>query len=117
MNKNVSDVITVIVDSSSKSGINVYVGNKELFISIRKNQLAKEPENARPTRFAKGDKVDVMIVELDKDQKKVALSIKALEEKQREEAVKKYGSTDSGGILGDILEPLLKKRNQKNKKK
>ena len=80
---------------------------------IKKNQLAKEPENQRPSRFAKGDKCDCMIVELDKDKKKVTLSIKALEEKQSKEAVKKYGSADSGALLGDILGPLLKKKPKK----
>ena len=44
-----------------------------------------------------------MIIELDKNKKKVVLSIKALEEKQTKEAVKKYGSKDSGGVLGDIF--------------
>ena len=54
----------------------------------------------RPSRFARGDKVDAMIVELDKEKKKVVLSIKALEEQQTKEAIKKYGSKDSGGVLG-----------------
>ena len=36
MNKNISDVITTIVDSSSNSGIYVYVGNKDLLILIKK---------------------------------------------------------------------------------
>ena len=77
---------------------------------IKKNQLAKEPENQRPSRFARGDKCDCMIVELDKEKRKVMLSIKALEEKQTKEVVKKYGSTDSGALLGEILGPLLKKK-------
>ena len=113
MDKNVSDVITAIVDTSSKNGVQVYVGNKNLSILIKRNQLAKETENARPSRWARGDKVDAMIVELDKDKKKVALSIKALEEKQTKDAVKKYGSKDSGGTLSDILSPLFKKKNKK----
>ena len=110
MNKEVSDVITAIVDSTTKNEIYVYTGNKDLLHLIKKNQLAKEPENQRPSRFSKGDKCDCMIVELDKDKKKVTLSIKALEEKQSKEVVKKYGSTDSGALLGDILGPLLKKK-------
>ena len=51
-----------------------------------------------------------MITELDKEKRKVSLSIKALEEQQTKEAVKKYGSKDSGGVLGEILGPLLKKK-------
>jgi small subunit ribosomal protein S1 len=113
--KKVSDVITAIVSSSSNNGISVNVGSKGPSILIKKNQLAKEAENARPSRFAKGDKVDAMIVELDKTKRKVVLSIKALEEKQTKEAVKKYGSTDSGALLGDILGPLLKKKPKKDK--
>jgi len=38
-----------------------------------------------------------------------------LEEKQAKEAVKKYGSKDSGGVLGEILGPLLKKKSKKKK--
>ena len=110
MSKKISDVVTAIVDSTSKNGINVYAGNKNLLVLIKKNQLAKEPENQRISRFAKGDKCDCIIVELDKEKRKVALSIKALEEKQSKDAVKKYGSTDSGALLGDILGPLLKKK-------
>jgi len=110
INKKISDIVTVIVDSSSKNGIYVNIGKKSSAILIKRNLLAKEAENARPSRFAKGDKVDAMIVELYKDKKKVVLSIKALEEKQTKEAVKKYGSKDSGGVLGEILGPLIKKR-------
>jgi len=114
VNKKVSDIVTAVVENSSNSGIHVNLG-KNLSILIKRNQLAKEVENARPSRFAKGDKVDAMIVELNKDKKKVSLSIKALEEQQTKEAVKKYGSKDSGGVLGEILGPLIKKK-EKTKK-
>ena len=113
MNKNVNDVITVIVASTSKNGIYVSTGSKNFPVLIKKNHLAKESENARPSRFSGGEKVDVMIVELDKNKKKVVLSIKALEEQQTKEAVKKYGSKDSGGVLGEILGPLMKKKDKK----
>ena len=113
VNKKISDVVTVIVDSSSINGIQVYAGNKNQLILIKKNQLAKEPENARPSRFSNGDKIDAIITELDMEKRKVVLSIKALEEKQTKEAVKKYGSKDSGGVLGEILGPLLKKKKKK----
>ena len=115
INKKISDVVTVIVDYSSNNGIYVHAGSKDLLLLIKKNQLAKDAENARPSRFAKGDKVDAMIIELDKNKKTAALSIKALEEKQTKEAVKKFGSTDSGALLGDILGPLLKKKPKSKK--
>jgi len=115
MNKKIFDVITATVVSTFKDGIHVYAGNKDQLLLIKRNQLAKEPENQRPSRFARGDKCDCMIVELDKDKKKVTLSIKALEEKHTKEVVKKYGSTDSGALLGEILGPLLKKKVNKKK--
>ena len=103
MNKKISDIVTVVVSGSTQNGIYVNLGKNNLSILIKKNQLAKEPENQRPTRFVKGDKLDAVITELDKEKRKISLSIKALEEKQTKEAVKKYGSKDSGGVLGDIF--------------
>ena len=113
INKKIGDIVTSIVDSSSTNGIYVQVGNKNLPIFIKQNNLAKEIKNARPSRFKRGDKIDAMIIELNKSKKIATLSIKALEEKQTEEAVKKYGSKDSGGVLGEILGPLIKKKSKK----
>ena len=117
MNKKISDIVTVIVNHSAQNGIYVQVGKKNFSILIKKNQLAKEVENQRPSRFVKGDKLDAIITELDKKNRKVSLSIKALEEKQTQEAVKKYGSKDSGGVLGEILGPFLKKEKKQKTKK
>jgi len=115
MSKNISEIITVVVDHTAQNGIYVSTGKKNLSVLIKKNQLAKEVENQRQSRFNKGDKIDCMITELDKEKRKVSLSIKALEEKQTKEAVKKYGSKDSGGVLGEILGPLLKKKTKTKK--
>ena len=114
-NKNISDTITVVVNYAAQNGVYVNVGKKNFSILIKKNQLAKDIENQRTSRFVKGDKLDALITELDKEKRKVSLSIKALEEKQTKEAVKKYGSKDSGGVLGEILGPLLKKKPNKKK--
>jgi len=113
VNKKTGDIVTAIVDSSTKNGIYVHLGNKNLSIFIKQNELAKETANARPSRFTRGDKVDAIIIELNDSKKMATLSIKALEEKQTEDAVKKYGSKDSGGVLGEILGPLIKKKSKK----
>ena len=116
-NKKVSDIVTLIVSSSGNNGIYVSPSKNITSVLIKRNQLAKETENARPSRFARGDKVDAMIVELDKEKRKVVLSIKALEEKEMKEVVKKYGSKDSGGILSDIFDfSKVKTKKEKNKK-
>ena len=115
-NKNVSDTVTGVVQNSTQNGILLQIGkNKNLTILIKKNQLAKEQENQRPSRWVKGDACDALISELDKEKRKVSLSIKALEEKQTKEAVKKYGKekVGTGAVLGDILGPILNKKNKK----
>jgi len=105
------DVITVFVHSISKNGIQVYVGNKkDLILTIKKNQLAKDIENQRETRFTPGQKVDCLISKLDKKKREASLSIKLLEEQESREALKKYGSEDSGMKLKDILGPLINKK-------
>ena len=108
--KKKSDVLTVIVKETLKNEIKVNVGKEKLIIPIKKSQLAEKVEDARPSRFARGDKIDVMITEIDLSKRKVALSIKALEEMQTKEVVKKYGSEDSGASLGDILGKVFKKK-------
>ena len=115
-NKKVSDVITTIVDFTNNNGIYVTVGNdKENHILIKKNQLSKNIENARISRFVPGQKVDCQITELNLEKHKVTLSIKTLEEEESKKLKKKYGSTDSGALLGDILGPLLKKKKKPKK--
>ena len=111
--KKLHEIITVTVKETFSNGIKVSVGKEKFVILIKKAQLAKEQADARSSRFAKGDKIDTMITELDISKRKVSLSIKALEEKLTKEAVKKYGSEDSGASLGEILGAAL----SKNKKK
>ena len=86
----------------------------QLYSLIRQqNQLAKESINARPSRFTRGDRVDSMIIEKNNSKKTITLSIKALEEKQSKDVLKKYGSEASGGVLGELLGPLIKKKKSK----
>ena len=116
--KKEGDIVTVTVDNiDNKLGVYVYGKDKNFSILIKKNQLAKDVENQKPRRFIPSQKVDAKIIELQKDKRKVALSIKKLEEQVDKETVAKYGSSDSGGVLGDILSTLLKKKKEKAKKK
>ena len=115
------EVITAKVQSVLKNGIKVSPGNDDkLQITIKKNNLAKDPENCRPEVFNPGNKVDCMIVDLDSEKRKVNLSIKELEIQNEKIAIKKYGKdgSSSGAILGDILGKVFssKKTNPKKKK-
>ena len=116
--KKEGDIVTVTVDNINiKQGIYVYGKDKNFMVLIKKNQLAKDIENQKPKRFIPRQKVDAKIIELQKDKRKVNLSIKKLEEEIDKETVAKYGSSDSGGVLGDILSPLLNKDKTTKKKK
>ena len=56
-----------------------------------------------PNRFEVGQKVDAKIINFDKKTRRVVLSIKSLRISDEKEAIKQYGSKDSGASLGDIL--------------
>tara|TARA_B100001123_G_scaffold312788_1_gene349868 strand:- start:749 stop:1132 length:384 start_codon:yes stop_codon:yes gene_type:complete len=115
--RKVSDVITVIVQSTTQNGIYVNFGKNDLSIFIKKNQLAAEPENQRTNIYQRGNKIDVVITELQKDTRKVTLSVKKLIEQETTEAIKKYGSKDSGGKIADLFNFSSLKTNKKEKKK
>ena len=113
------EVITVKVQQVLKNGIKVSPGNEDkIQITIKKNHLAKDIENCRPEIFNPGNKVDCMIIDLDKEKRKINLSIKELEIQNEKLAIKKYGKdgSSSGAVLGDILGKVFKSKKNKDKK-
>ena len=120
LNKKNGEVITASVKNVLRNGIKVSVGQDENSIfMIKKTELAKDIENCRPEIFNEGNKVDCMIVNLDKEKRKVSLSIKELEIQNEKAAIEKYGKdgTSSGQMLGDILGKVLGTKKKKNTKK
>ena len=97
--KNVKDIITIKVHSTSSKGIIVKPEGSGIEILIKKNQIAINAEDARSNRFIPGDRIDAAISELDIEKRKIALSIKLLEEIQNKEAVSKFSSPLSGKNL------------------
>ena len=111
------DVVTCIVSEKKSDGINVLIGDK-ITTFIPRVELSVDKSEQRPDRFAAGDKVDAKIIYFDSRQRRLNISIKALEAEERVKAIKEYGSTDSGARLGDILGATLSniKSNDKQKK-
>jgi small subunit ribosomal protein S1 len=70
--------------------------------------LSCDCNEQRPERFAVGDKIDARIVAIDRQSRRLSLSIKAREMAEEREAVEQYGSANSGASLGDILGATLK---------
>ena len=54
--------------------------------------------------------VDSIITSVDYKSRSINLSIKEIEVIDEKEALSKYGSSDSGASLGDILGSIIKKK-------
>jgi small subunit ribosomal protein S1 len=106
-------VVTGTVIDVNDGGIEVKIADSEMTAFIRRADLSRDRNDQRPERFAKGDKVDARVTQVDRKTGKIGLSIKALEIAEEKEAVAAYGSSDSGASLGDILGAALKDREKK----
>ena len=113
--KKIHNTITVKVISSDNKGLIVKPEGCDLEFLIKKNQIAINAADARPSRFVGGERIDTAIAELDINKRKVSLSIKLLEELQNKEAVSKFSSPLSGknlpfSSLSDKLEDIKQKK-------
>jgi small subunit ribosomal protein S1 len=99
-------VVTCTVTSIQSGAIEVSLTDG-LTGTIKKADLSRERSEQRPDRFAVGEKVDAKVLTVDKMTKKVTLSIKAREIDEDKQAMKEFGSTESGASLGDILGAAL----------
>jgi len=116
-NKKVNDTITVKVASSDNKGLTVKPEGCEMHLIIKKSQIAINANDARPSRFVGGERIDAAIAELDIEKRKVTLSIKLLEELQNKEAVSKFSSPLSGKNLPfSSLSDKLGKKEKKTEK-
>ena len=97
--KKVNQIITVKIISTDNKGLIVRPEGCEMDFNIKKSQIAISSADARPSRFTGGERIDCAISELDFEKRKVSLSIKLLEEIQKQEALEKYGAEGSGKNL------------------
>jgi len=109
------DVVTCTVAAIVDGGVEVKIGDDGATGFIRRGDLSRDRDDQRPERFQVGQKVDAMVIGFDRS-KKPNLSIKALQITEEKEAVKQYGSSDSGASLGDILGEALNKAKDSAKK-
>ena len=99
-------VVTCTVAAILDRGIEVEVGDG-LRGFIRRADLSRDRSEQKPERFVVGDKLDAQITSVEKNTRRLALSIKAREIREEKEAVQQYGSSNSGASLGDILGPAM----------
>ena len=103
------DTVTCTISAVRENGIDVSIG-EGVHGFIRRADLARDRSEQRPDRFAVGDKVDAMVTSVERDSRRLTLSVKALEIADEKTAMEQYGSTDSGASLGDILGAAMDKR-------
>ena len=104
--------VTVTVTEVTSGGLEVKFGEDEAPMSafIRKSDLSRDRSEQNPDRHAVGDRLDAQITNIDKATRRVSLSVKALQMAEDKEAVEKFGSSDSGASLGDILGAALREK-------
>ena len=101
-----NQVVTVTMVEARDGGIEVQVGEDGPLAFIKRGDLSRDRDEQRPERFQVGQKIDAMVIGFERG-KKPMVSIKAAQIAQDKEAVEKYGSSDSGASLGDILGAAL----------
>ena len=105
--------VTGIISEITEKGLTVKLA-ENISGFIKKSNLAKERSDQKTDRFAVDEKIDSMIISLDNKSRIVNLSVKEMEIDEEQKALNKYGSSDSGASLGDILGSALDKKNNDN---
>ncbi len=109
--------VTCEVLAVQDSGIEVKLADTDITTFIKRSDLSRDRSEQRPERFNVGDKVDAAVTNIDKNSRRVTVSIKALEIAEEKQAVAQYGSSDSGASLGDIFKAAIKKKEGAEEKK
>ena len=111
--KKVGDIITTRIYEVLKTGVKVYIDKeKKLISTIRKADLAKDSADARPEVFSSGNALDAKITELDIQNRRVKLSVKAAQIDEEKSLIAKFGegATKSGATLKGIFEKAIGKK-------
>ena len=117
-NKKVGDIITTRINEVLKTGVKVSIDKeKELIVTIKKVDLAKDSSAARPEVFSPGNALDAKITELDIKNRTIKLSVKAAQIDEEKSLIAKFGegATKSGATLKGIFEKAMGKKNKKDK--
>ena len=102
--------VTGKISEIEEKGLKILLDEEnKIFGYIKKINLSKDKNDQKTERFAIGENVDSVIVSVDTKTRTINLSIKELEIQDEKEVLSKYGSSDSGASLGDILGSVLKK--------
>ena len=116
--KKVGDVVTTRIHEVLKTGVKVTLDpDKKIIVTIRKTDLAKDAADARPEVFSKDNALDAKITELDLENRRIKLSVKAAQIDEEKSLIAKFGegATKSGATLKGIFEKAIGKKGKKEK--
>lgn len=105
------DVVVAEVKEIHSNGVDVILENG-LNGFIKSADISRDKTRSKPDALAIGEKLEAIVLGMAKGSRRVNLSIKALEIKREKDALEKYGSTESGASLGDILGVALEKKKE-----
>ena len=105
------DIVTCTITKVEANGIEVKV--EEILTGfIRRAELARDRQDQRPEKYAVGETVDAKIVAVDRAARRLSLTVKGKEVEEEREAIKEFGTVDSGASLGDILGAAIRRQRE-----
>ena len=116
--KKTGDIITTRIHEVLKTGVKVAIDKeKNLIVTIKKSDLAIDAVDARPEVFSQGNALDAKITELDLENRRIKLSVKAAQIDEEKSLIAKFGegATKSGATLKGIFEKAIGKKGKKEK--
>jgi len=116
--KKIGDIITTRIHEVLKTGVKVTIDkDKNLIVTIRKADLAKDSVDARPEVYSPGNVLDAKLTELDLESRRIKLSVKAAQIDEEKSLIAKFGegATKSGATLKGIFEKAIGKKGKKEK--
>lgn len=109
------DVVIAKVVSIQTAGVTVKLENG-LSGFIKKIDISNDKNKQRTDSLQIEESIEAIVLSVDKS-RCVNLSIKTLEIQREKEAMKQFGTTDSGASLGDILGAAMSAKNKTSEKK
>ncbi len=104
------ETVKATVTEIQPDGLLVAIG-ENLIGFIKKNDLAKARSDQEPENFKEGDEVEARVMRIERSNRRVELSIKALEVAEEKALMQELSGNDDGGaVLGDALKEALARK-------
>ncbi|MFD2261771.1 30S ribosomal protein S1 [Lacibacterium aquatile] len=106
------EVVNCTITAVQEAGLEVSFGDNMTGF-IRKVEIARDRNDQKTDSYKVGDKLEAKVTQVDRNTRRISLSIKAKEFEEEKQAMADYGTSDSGASLGDILGAAIRKARAK----